>query len=115
MIKKLFSLIWTLFTDTNISYNWSNLWWYLTKGYTLSDVQDGDTYILNLVREFILDLNQYKKDLNIIGMWDFEQDKLYNLINIKLSREFDYLKTEYQEEVIKELEENLKDILNLWI
>lgn len=33
MIMKLFSLFWALFTTKGFKYNWTNLWWYLTKGY----------------------------------------------------------------------------------
>lgn len=119
MIKKLFLLIWTLFTSKHVKYNLTNLWWYLTKGYTLSDVQDGDVYILNLVKKFILELNQCKMNLYISNTnqfeYQFEYSELYNLINIRLSESFPSLDVEYQIKITKELEYNLKDILQLWI
>lgn len=116
MIRKLFSLFWALFTTKDFKYNWTNLWWYLTKGYTLSDVQDSNIYLLSLARNFILDLYYYKKDLGLVDDIDgFEHHTLYNLINIYLSREFDYLKLSYQKEVIQDLKENLKEVLDLGI
>ncbi|MCM1260690.1 MAG: hypothetical protein NC222_07035 [Staphylococcus sp.] len=119
MIKQLFSLIWTLFTNRHISYNLTNLWWYLTKGYTYSDVQDTDTYILERLRHMILDLEQAKID---IGIETLEQqlnkkpNMLLHYIVLYLSKEFDYFKLDYQKEIEEGLKKELSEhLFDLWL
>lgn len=115
MIKKLSSLIWTLFTSKYVKYNLTNLWWYLTKGYTLSEVQDADRYILNTIKNIIEDINYYKQDLKVTSDNYFEYYELYRLINIYLSEEFELLDCKYQQDVFKYLKEYLKEIFDMWI
>lgn len=119
MIKKLFSLIWALFTDRHIDYNWDNLWWYLTKGYTLADIQDTDRYILDILSRMILDLEQAKRE---IGIETIEQqlnkkpNMLFNYIFLYLSDAFDYFKPEYQIEIREGIKKELNQhLFDLWL
>lgn len=118
MIKKLFSLIWTLLTDKNIKYNWTNLMWYLKKGYSYSDLQDGDRYILDIVKNMCYDLGSIEDEFQSENGYN-PSDKYTNIITnteIYLSEVWELLDTKYQEEVINNINKELVIILwKIWI
>lgn len=119
MIKKLFSLIWTLFTDRHVCYNWTNLWWYLTKGYTWADVQDGDRYILKQVYDLLLENEEFDNKVNertTEEILNREPNPLFSAILLYLSNEYDFFEPEWQIKVQKTIREELtKQIFNLWV
>lgn len=119
MLKKLFSLIWTLFTDRHIGYNWKNLWWYLTKGYTWADVQDGDRYILNQVYLISQELDQFKNKLYELTIEDILNKKpnpLHNAIFLYTCGYFDLFEPEWQIRIQNTIKKELsKQIFDLWV
>lgn len=118
MIKKLFSLIWTLFTDRYVRYNWTNLWWYLTKGYTWADVQDGDKYILKQVYDLLLENEEFDNKVNertTEEIINSEPNPLFSAILLYLSDEYDFFEPEWQIKIQKTIKEELgKQIFHLW-
>lgn len=129
MIKKLLYLTWTLFTDKHISYNWTNLIWYLKKGYTYSDLQYGHRYILDTIKNMCYDLEEIenKIEMNNIDTQSITLhvicDRLYETLkpnkfnklisNIVIynSNDWDFLNHRMQKEVKNIINEELNTLL----
>lgn len=129
MIKKLLYLTWTLFTDKHISYNWTNLIWYLNKGYTYSDLQYGHRYILDTIKNMCYDLEdiENKIEMNNIDTQSITLhvicDRLYETLkpnkfnklisNIVIynSNDWDFLNHRMQKEVKNIINEELNTLL----
>lgn len=129
MIKKLLYLTWTLFTDKHISYNWTNLIWYLKKGYTYSDLQYGHIYILDTIKNMCYDLEEIenKIEMNNIDTQSITLhvicDRLYETLkpnkfnklisNIVIynSNDWDFLNHRMQKEVKNIINKELNTLL----
>ncbi len=129
MIKKLLYLTWILFTDKHISYNWTNLIWYLKKGYTYSDLQYGHRYILDTIKNMCYDLEEIenKIEMNNIDTQSITLhvicDRLYETLksnkfnklisNIVIynSNDWDFLNHRMQKEVKNIINEELNTLL----
>lgn len=129
MIKKLLYLTWTLFTDKHISYNWTNLIWYLKKGYAYSDLQYGHRYILDTIKNMCYDLEEIenKIEMNNIDTQSITLhvicDRLYETLKLnkfnKLisniviynSNDWDFLNHRMQKEVKNIINEELNTLL----
>ena len=100
MIKELFHWIWQLFCGlftfkySRISYDFTNLYWYLKYGFTYYDIQDTDQYMAarlsSMLQLFIkhhcaipfeYTTEKYKQDLR----------ELKNLCDLIYSNDFDFL------------------------
>ena len=119
MLKKLFSLIWNLFTDRNLGYRCENLWWSLATSYTWAAVQDGDRYILNQVYLISQELDQFKNKLYELTTEDILNKKpnpLHNAIFLYTCGYFDFLEPEWQIRIQNTIKKELsKQIFDLWV
>lgn len=66
MIKELWHWSWMFFSRLftfrwkYIAYHWTNLWWYLRYGFTLYDLQDTDTYLIQRMQAMLKLFMDYK-------------------------------------------------------
>lgn len=63
MIKEFFSRTKTFLKDvwSNPSWAFQNYWWYLTKGYSYSDMQDMDYYLLEKMKDILPEFIKHTK------------------------------------------------------
>lgn len=97
--------------------------WYLKKRYTYSDLQDGDRYILGVVKNMCYDLGKIENELaGYTSMQLIREDcpssKFYILINnieLYCSNEYELFESEMKETIEKNINKELSVLLwKLW-